>query len=79
VLVGVLDTVAAELKSQQALTPPFSAALEELNRIAGFDRPLAPFSCEPDESLANAIGSADFDPFQFADKIKSLGASLRSQ
>ena len=76
VLVGVLDTLAAELRSQQALALPAAAALDELKHLVDLGRPSTLFSCEPAESPSNSAANVDFDPFQFANKLKALAALL---
>jgi hypothetical protein len=78
VLIGALDSLAAELKEQQSFAPTAELALDHLKHFVRLDRPPVPFSCELDEPSQKSGESDDFDPTQFGNMLTSLAESLPS-
>lgn len=79
VLVGVLDTLAAELKSQRSLPEAAEAVLDDLKHSVALDLPSTAFSCEPHESSIKSTAPVEFDPFQFAHKLNAVAVGFASK
>ena len=73
---GAIDVLAAELKEQQMIAPPVGRAVDELKHLVHLDQPPSPFSCDPDKSPTASDGGADFDSFQFGERLKALATAL---
>jgi Cytochrome c554 and c-prime len=76
---GALDVLVAELKQQRAIAPPVGAAVDELKHLVHLDDPPASFSCDPDKSPTASDGNAEFNSFQFGEKLKALAAAVVPQ